>query len=172
MNAELGRRIAFTLCALLIFRIGTYIPLPGIDIVSARSQSGGIPGTLHSLSIFALSIFPYITAAVLLQLLRMVGSRTLRGLSKAGEHGRRVVYEYTRYLAVLLTAVQAYGASRTTVLGASYLALAFLIPELMIAYAHVPFYFGGSSVLIVVCVVLDISAQVRRDGLLNMGGSA
>ena len=392
MNAELGRRIAFTLCALLIFRIGTYIPLPGIDIASVRSQSGGIPGTLNmraalSLSIFALSIIPYITAAVLLQLVRMVGSRTLRGLSKAGEHGRRIVYEYTRYLALLLTVIQAYGisvglesfghwvvepglffrlstvatltggtifliwlselitargvgnglalilfvgivtqapssfalvvelgrkgvltgyqileiaffyvafigsivfmelaqrrvpveyagrqvghhsrtsdlalklngagvfpiivvvwflnvvnglagdfnaawrlgypgftiaaaiaimmfafrytsfvldpqeaaeklkvyggvipgiapgaataahvdylVSRTTVLGASYLALVFLIPNLMIAYGEAPFYFGGDSALIVVCVVLDISAQVRRDGLLNTGG--
>src|SRR5262249_15652239 len=78
MNEQLGSRIAFTLSALLIFRIGTYIPLPGIDIASVRSQSGGIPGTLnmraaHSLSIFALSIIPYITAAVLLQLVRMVG---------------------------------------------------------------------------------------------------
>jgi preprotein translocase subunit SecY len=129
MNPELRRRIAFTLCGLLIFRIGTYIPLPGIDLVVweqfFRSESCGTRescgtlgmlnmlsgGTVHRPSILALSVGPYITAAVLLQLLGMVGSPTLRGLSKAGEHGRRIVYEYTRSLALGLTLSLAYGIS-------------------------------------------------------------
>jgi preprotein translocase subunit SecY len=61
-------------------------------------------------------------------------------------------------------------ASRTVVLGAAYLALIALIPDLPIAYARLPFYFDGMSVLVVVCVVLDISAQVRGDGLMTARG--
>jgi preprotein translocase subunit SecY len=60
--------------------------------------------------------------------------------------------------------------SRTVVLGAAYLALIALIPDLLIAYAHLPIYFDSMSALVVVCVVLDISAQVRGDGLVKTGG--
>jgi len=63
-----------------------------------------------------------------------------------------------------------YVVSRTVVLGAAYLALIALIPDLPIAYAHLPFYFDSMSALVVVCVVLDISAQVRGDGLMTARG--
>jgi preprotein translocase subunit SecY len=63
-----------------------------------------------------------------------------------------------------------YVVSRTVVLGAAYLALIAVIPDLLIAYAHLPFYFDGMSALLVVCVVLDMSAQVRGDGLMTARG--
>ena len=60
--------------------------------------------------------------------------------------------------------------SRTAILGAVYLAFVCLIPELLIAYAQVPFYFGGVSALIVVCAVLDIDRQIRGERRVNLGG--
>jgi preprotein translocase subunit SecY len=105
MNSELARRIVFTLGALLVFRLGTYIPLPGVH----RSSDQFVH--LYSsarFSIFSLQILPYLTAAILIQLVSMVWSR-LGALPRSGEAGRRKIARYTIGLAVLLTALQAYG---------------------------------------------------------------
>jgi preprotein translocase subunit SecY len=97
---ELKKRIWFTLGALVIYRLGTYIPLPGIDpqILSEifKSQSGGLldifdmfsGGALGRMTIFALTIMPYISASIIIQLLTAV-SPTLEALKKEGEVGRR-----------------------------------------------------------------------------------
>jgi preprotein translocase subunit SecY len=119
MSSELGRRIAFTLGALLIYRIGTYIPLPGIDPTSWEqffTQAGGILGMfnmfsgggIRRLAIFALGILPYMTAAVLLQMMTIASSK-LRALSQQGYRGRKKIIAYTRYLTIVLVAFQAYG---------------------------------------------------------------
>jgi preprotein translocase subunit SecY len=120
MNAELGRRIAFTLCALLVFRIGTYLPIPGIDHAVwqqiLRGQSGGIlgmadlfsGGAAGRLSIFALGIGPYVTAAIFVQLLLLVYPRTAE-LKRRGARGRRTVMRVTLAIAALLAASQAMG---------------------------------------------------------------
>jgi preprotein translocase subunit SecY len=117
---ELKKRIWFTLGALLVYRLGTYIPLPGIDPTAwdqiFQSQSGGILGMfnmfagggIHRMAIFALNIMPYISASIIVQLMTTV-SPTLEQLKKEGEAGRKVINQYTRYLTVLLAAVQAYG---------------------------------------------------------------
>jgi preprotein translocase subunit SecY len=117
---ELKKRIWFTLGALLVYRLGTYIPLPGIDPNAwdqiFQSQSGGILGMfnmfagggIHRMAIFALNIMPYISASIIVQLMTTV-SPTLEQLKKEGEAGRKVINQYTRYLTVLLAAVQAYG---------------------------------------------------------------
>ncbi len=117
---ELKKRIWFTLGALLVYRLGTYLPLPGIDPNAwdalFRSQSGGILGMfnmfsgggIHRMAIFALNIMPYISASIILQLLTTV-SPTLEQLKKEGEQGRKLINQYTRYLTVLLAAFQAYG---------------------------------------------------------------
>src|ERR1700682_161127 len=119
---ELKKRIWFTLGALVIYRLGTYIPLPGIDpqILAQifQSQQGGLLDILHMFSggalgrmtIFALTIMPYISASIIIQLLTAV-SPTLEALKKEGESGRRVINQYTRYLTVVLAAFQAYGIS-------------------------------------------------------------
>ena len=105
MKSELARRIVFTLGALLIYRLGTYIPLPGIG--GSGPQVTVVAG--NRFSIFSLSILPYLSAAILIQLLSIVC----------------------------------------------------ILPELLISQYNVPFYFGGTSLLIVVSVTMDTVAQVQ-----------
>jgi preprotein translocase subunit SecY len=117
---ELKKRIWFTLGALLVYRFGTYIPLPGIDPSAwdqiFRSQAGGILGMFNMFSgggiqrmaIFALNIMPYISASIIIQLMTTV-SPTLEQLKKEGEQGRKVMNQYTRYLTVVLAVFQSYG---------------------------------------------------------------
>jgi len=117
---ELKKRIWFTVGALLVYRLGTYIPLPGIDPNAwsqiFNTQSGGILGMfnmfsgggIHRMAIFALNIMPYISASIIIQLMTTV-SPTLEALKKEGEQGRKIMNQYTRYLTVLLAAFQAYG---------------------------------------------------------------
>jgi preprotein translocase subunit SecY len=117
---ELKKRIWFTLGALLIYRLGTYIPIPGIDpqaLADAfrQSQSGILGmfnmfsgGAVERMAIFALNIMPYISASIIIQLLTTV-SPHLEQLKKEGEQGRRQINQYTRYGTVLLAALQGYG---------------------------------------------------------------
>src|SRR3989440_7182774 len=117
---ELKSRIWFTLGALVIYRLGTYIPIPGIDPAILHDifsrNSGGIlgmfdmfsGGALGRMTIFALNIMPYISASIIIQLLTAV-SPTLETLKKEGESGRKKLNQYTRYGTVGLAAVQAYG---------------------------------------------------------------
>ena len=117
---ELKQRLWFTLGCLIVYRLGTYIPLPGIDPeVMAQifaQQSGGIlgmfnmfaGGALERMSIFALGILPYISASIILQLMTAV-SPQLEALKKEGESGRKVLNQYTRYLTVVLAVFQSWG---------------------------------------------------------------
>jgi preprotein translocase subunit SecY len=117
---ELKKRIWFTLGALIVYRLGTYIPLPGIDpsVLAEifRQNQGGIlglfdvfsGGALGRMTIFALNIMPYISASIIMQLLTTV-SPQLEAWKKEGEAGRKKINQYTRYGTVLLAAVQAYG---------------------------------------------------------------
>lgn len=117
---ELKQRIMFVLGALLVYRLGTYIPVPGIDPAVwneiFESKSGGIldmfnmfsGGALSRMTIFALNIMPYISASIIMQLATAM-SKKLEELKKEGEVGRMKINQYTRYLTVLLATVQAYG---------------------------------------------------------------
>ncbi|TDI55706.1 MAG: preprotein translocase subunit SecY [Alphaproteobacteria bacterium] len=117
---ELKKRIWFTLGALIIYRLGTYIPVPGIDpsILSEifQQNAGGIlgmfdmfaGGALGRMTIFALNIMPYISASIIMQLMTAV-SPTLGQLKKEGETGRKKINQYTRYGTVVLAFVQGYG---------------------------------------------------------------
>ncbi len=117
---ELKKRIWFTLGALVIFRLGTYIPLPGIDPsafeASFLGQKQGVlalfntfsGGALQRMAIFSLNIFPYISASIIIQLLSSVVP-TLQAIKKDGEAGRKIINQYTRYLTVVLAIIQAYG---------------------------------------------------------------
>ncbi len=119
---ELKKRIWFTLGALLVYRLGTYIPIPGIDPTALASlfqqNSGGIlgmfdmfsGGALGRMTIFALNIMPYISSSIIMQLMTAV-SPTLEQLKKEGESGRKKINQYTRYGTVILATVQAYGIS-------------------------------------------------------------
>src|SRR5882757_8512533 len=119
---ELKKRIWFTLGALVIYRLGTYIPLPGINLdafaQSFNGQSQGVlglfnmfsGGAVQRMAIFALNIMPYISASIIVQLLTTV-LPSLESLKKEGEQGRKVLNQYTRYLTVILAVFQAYGIS-------------------------------------------------------------
>ena len=116
---ELRMRILFTLGALIVYRLGTYIPLPGIDphaLASLIEQNQqGILGMFNTfaggavgrMAIFALNIMPYITASIIMQLMTAVVP-SLEQLKKEGEQGRKKINQYTRYGTVILAAVQAF----------------------------------------------------------------
>ncbi len=118
--ADLKRRLWFLLGALVVYRIGAHIPVPGIDPAALsdlfRSQQGGIlgmfnmfsGGALSRFTIFALGIMPYISASIIMQLMS-VASPQLEALKKEGEAGRRKITQYTRYGTVLLALFQALG---------------------------------------------------------------
>ncbi len=117
---ELRNRIFFTLGALIVARLGTYIPMPGIDpaaLAQQINQTGGglldvfnvlAGGAVQRMAIFALGIMPYISASIIIQLMTTVFPE-LEALKKEGEAGRKVINQYTRYGTVGLAAVQAYG---------------------------------------------------------------
>ncbi|MBN9242834.1 MAG: preprotein translocase subunit SecY [Mesorhizobium sp.] len=117
---ELKKRIWFTLGAMLVYRLGTYIPLPGINpqafAQAFNQQSGGVlgmfnmfaGGAVQRMAIFALGIMPYISASIIMQLMTSV-IPSLEALKKEGEQGRKIINQYTRYGTVLLAIVQSYG---------------------------------------------------------------
>jgi len=122
MGSDLKNRIIFTIFILSIYRLGTYIPLPGIDAQSLQSlmdsnQRGLIGmfnifsgGAVSRMAIFALGIMPYISSSIIIQLLTGV-SETFKNLKNQGEIGRKKITQYTRYGTVLLAAIQGYGVS-------------------------------------------------------------
>jgi preprotein translocase subunit SecY len=116
---ELKNRIVFTALALIVARLGTYIPMPGIDAAELarqiQQQQGSLldvfnllaGGAIGRMAIFALGIMPYISSSIIIQLMTTV-SPTLEQLKKEGEAGRKQINQYTRYGTVMLAAVQAY----------------------------------------------------------------
>ena len=121
-DKDLKNRIIFTILMLMVYRLGTYIPLPGIDAQSLQtlmqSKQSGILGMLNIFSggaikrmaIFALGIMPYISSSIIIQLLTGV-SEYFKNLKSQGEIGRKKITQYTRYGTVLLATVQGYGIS-------------------------------------------------------------
>jgi preprotein translocase subunit SecY len=119
---DLKKRIWFTLGALIVFRLGTYIPVPGIDgtvMAHLMTQNGGgvlgmfnmfTGGALGRMTIFALAVFPYISSSIIIQMMS-AAIPALQALKKEGESGRQKTNQYTRYLTVLIATVQAYGIS-------------------------------------------------------------
>ena len=117
---ELRKRILFTLLMLAIYRIGVFVPSPGVNVEALQKfmTSGTVfdlfnlfsGGALEKFSVFALGIMPYISASIILQLLTVVVP-TLERLSKEGEQGRRKITQYTRYGTVLLSMIQGFGIS-------------------------------------------------------------
>src|SRR5919108_136725 len=239
---ELKKRLWFTVGALVVFRIGAYVPVPGVDpaaLAEIFSQNaGGIAGMLDvfsggsigRMSILALSIMPYISASIIMQILTTVVP-SLEALKKEGEAGRKKINQYTRYGTVILAAFQAYGiavglesqvassgpvvidpglffrfVTIVTLVGGTLflmwlgeqitargvgngvsliifagivaalpsaliqtlelgrtgsLSAVCILPELLISRGGVPFYFGGTSLLIVVSVTLDTVTQIQ-----------
>jgi preprotein translocase subunit SecY len=117
---ELKKRIWFTLAALIVYRLGTWIPVPGIDphvLADVFNRSGGgilgmfdmfAGGALSRMTIFALNIMPYISASIIMQLMTTVVP-SIEALKKEGEQGRKKINQYTRYATVVIAGLQAYG---------------------------------------------------------------
>jgi preprotein translocase subunit SecY len=118
---ELKQRIWFTLGALIVYRIGTYIPVPGVDanvMAEMLTQHGGggilgmfdmfTGGALRRMTVFALNIMPYISASIIIQLMS-AAIPSLEALKKEGEQGRKKMNQYTRYLTVFIAMFQSYG---------------------------------------------------------------
>ncbi len=117
---DLKKRIWFTLLALVVYRLGTWIPMPGVDphvLGDLFKQAGGgmlgmfdmlAGGALSRMTIFALNIMPYISASIILQLMTTVVP-SLEAVKKEGEAGRKKINQYTRYLTVVIAVMQAYG---------------------------------------------------------------
>src|ERR1700744_2714906 len=116
---ELKQRIWFTLGALIVYRLGTYIPIPGVDpsvMAQMMAQHGGglfgmldmfTGGALRRMTVFALNIMPYISASIIIQLMTSAVP-TLEALKKEGEQGRKKLNQYSRYLTVLIAMFQSY----------------------------------------------------------------
>ena len=121
--SDLQKRILFTIGALVVYRIGAFIPLPGVNVEAVKSffnaGGGGLMdmfnmfagGSWERMSVLALNIFPYISASIVLQLLTAT-SKSLGELRKEGESGRIKINQYTRYLAVVLAVVQGWAIIR------------------------------------------------------------
>ncbi|MDR1551576.1 MAG: preprotein translocase subunit SecY [Holosporaceae bacterium] len=121
---DLKKRILFAILALFVYRIGTYIPLPGLDpgavseLANRYLHGSGLlwminlfsGGALSRMTIFALNLMPYISSSIIIQLFTMV-SPTLEALKKEGESGRRKIHQYTKYLTIFIASFQAYGIS-------------------------------------------------------------
>jgi len=120
--SELQKRIIFTLLALCAYRLGTYIPIPGVDAAVFAQALSGVGGSVlgmvnvfsggavERLGIFALNVMPYISASIIIQLMT-TASPTLEKLKKEGESGRKQLNQYTRYLTLALALVQSYGVA-------------------------------------------------------------
>jgi preprotein translocase subunit SecY len=120
---DLKKRIWFTVAALVVYRLGTWIPVPGVDphvMADLFRQSGGgllgmfdmlAGGALQRMTIFALNIMPYISASIIMQLMATVVP-ALESIKKEGEQGRKKINQYTRYLTVLIAIFQSLGIAR------------------------------------------------------------
>lgn len=169
---DLKKRILFTLAALVVYRFGTYIPLPGInpDIIHefTRQNSQGIFGILDMFSggaigrmtIFALNIMPYISASIIVQLLTSV-SPHLEALKKEGESGKRKLNQYTRYGTVLLASIQAFGIAvgLEKIVGASGAAV--MMPGILFKISTVLTLTGGTL------FIMWLGEQITSRGIGN-----
>ncbi|TXG83109.1 MAG: preprotein translocase subunit SecY [Sphingomonadales bacterium] len=170
---ELKQRIWFTLGALIVFRLCTFVPMPGIDPLALKTlfdrSSGGILGMvnlfsgggLERMSIVALNIMPYITASIVVQLLTSI-SPTLGALKKEGESGRKKLNQFTRIGTVFLTVVQAYSIARGLEnWGASDGVSAVIQPGLFFQFTTVITLLGGTLFL------MWLGEQITSRGIGN-----
>jgi preprotein translocase subunit SecY len=169
---ELKKRIWFTLGALIVFRLGTYIPVPGIDagvMAQQMTQNGGgilgmfnmfTGGALGRMTIFALNVMPYISASIIIQLMT-AAVPALEALKKEGDSGRQKITQYTRYLTVLIAAVQAYGISVGLAAMKTQLGPAVIDPGPMFTFTCVVSLVGGTVFL------MWLGEQITSRGIGN-----
>ncbi|MDH5410628.1 MAG: preprotein translocase subunit SecY, partial [Alphaproteobacteria bacterium] len=165
---ELKKRLWFVLGALVVYRLGTYIPMPGINPVALKeifaNQAGGIVGmfdvfaggALSRMTIFALNVMPYISASIIMQLMTAVVP-AIEELKKEGETGRKKINQYTRYLTVVLATVQGYGIA----VGLESSGSVVINPGLMFEISTVITVVGGTMFL------MWLGEQITERGIGN-----
>lgn len=164
---ELHSRIWFVIGALIVFRIGTYIPLPGVDATALHqlNAQGGLVamfnmfsgGALGRMTIFSLNVFPYITASIIMQLMTLVSKNMEQMKKEGGETGKRIINQYTRYLTILIAGMQG-------------LALSFMLEKLPGAVADPGFIFRITVVVTIIGGVLFLvwlGDQINSRGIGN-----
>src|SRR5271163_511191 len=169
---ELKSRIWFTLGALVIYRLGTYIPIPGIDPgilhdIFSRNAGGILGmfdmfsgGALGRMTIFALNVMPYISASIIIQLMT-AAIPALEALKKEGPSGQQKITQYTRYLTVVIAAVQAYGISVGLSAMKTSLGPAVIDPGAMFTFTCVVTLVGGTVFL------MWLGEQITSRGIGN-----
>lgn len=170
---DLQKRLLFTLGALIVYRVGTFIPLPGINAsvlaeIFARQSSGILGmfnmftgGALSRMTLFALNIMPYISASIIVQLAAAV-IPSLMVLKKEGEAGQRKITQYTRYLTVLITIVQSYGlAVGLEAMAGSSGVSAVIAPGFWFRFTTVVSLLGGTM------FIVWLSDQITARGIGN-----
>ena len=144
-NKEIVGRIFFTIMILFVIRIGAAITVPGVkaeaELANAMNSGNALAmmdllggGALSNFSVFALGVSPYITAQIIVQLLSKDVLAALTELSKQGQYGRKKIEMSTRYLTLLLGAVQGYGIIKT-MQNSSYISLT--LPDEFWTYAYI-----------------------------------
>ena len=169
---DLKKRIWFTLGALIVFRLGTYIPIPGVDptvMEHMLAQNGGgilgmfnmfSGGALGRMTVFALNIMPYISASIIMQLLQAAVPQ-LEALKKEGQTGQQKINQYTRYLTVLIALAQSYGIAIGLESITSTVGPAVLDPGLFFIVTTVITLTGGSVFL------MWVGEQITSRGIGN-----
>ena len=166
-NPDLRKRFLFLLGALIVFRIGAHVPVPGVDAAALaqlyKDQGGGIlgmlnmfsGGSLERFSIFAIGIMPYISASIIMQLAAEIVP-SLKSLKKEGETGKKVITKYTRIGTVALAAAQSVGVAT------------FLLQRQIVVIPQVEFYISTVSCLVGGTMFLMwLGEQITERGLGN-----
>ena len=170
-NKEVVSRIFFTIMILFVFRIGCSIPCPGVDatalteqlssntnnVLSLMNLLGG--GALQNFSVFALGVSPYITSQIIIQLLSMDVLPALSELNKQGQYGRKKIESATRYLTLMLAAVQAYGIIQTA---KNTNWITFTLNDSFLTYAYIITILVGGAML-----VMWLGDQITSKGIGN-----
>ena len=165
-NKEIMNRILFTLAIFLIFRIGSALTVPGVEISKDAFDTNNVfgmlnlmgGGALQSFSLFALGVSPYITAQIIVQLLQMDVLPVLTELGKEGESGRKKIDMATPYLTLLLGAVQAYGVT-VTMMNSDYITLT---DTTILGYLKIIVYLVAGSMLL-----MWLGDQITTKGIGN-----
>lgn len=169
---DLQKRIGFTLAALIVYRLGTYIPVPGVDatvMAHQMSQNGGgllgmfnmfSGGALGRMTIFALNVMPYISATIIIQMMTMAIPQ-LEALKKEGPSGQQRITQYTRYLTVIVAAAQAFGISVSLSAMKTSLGPAVIDPGPLFTFTCVVTLVGGTVFL------MWLSEQITSRGIGN-----
>lgn len=168
-SKDLRQRLLFTLLALIFYRVGTYIPIPGVDPMELgrlmQTNASGILGWFNSLaggalgrmSLFALNIMPYVTASIIVQLMTSLSPHLEQLKKEGGEHGRQKINQYTRYGTVVLSVAYAYGIA----LGLESQGRVVLEPGLFFRMSTVVTLTGGTILL------MWVGEQITARGIGN-----